>query len=244
MARHVEDLNLALQVIAGPDDLDPHTAPVPLQNFREVNIKSLRVAYFLGNKILTPDEDTVSTILNIVKLLNGKVKSLTEDTPPIDDIFRLHWETFFYYGDKSFGLKTFLNQVDYQNHSTVLKEFMEGSDQCEYTVTELRQRLIEVELFRWSMMRFMQNYDIIISPVSTQPAFPHGESAQNRLSNSYLSVHNVTGWPATVIPVAYAKNGLPIGIQIAAKPWCDHVSLALAYELQKLIGVFTIPKLS
>lgn len=244
MARHVEDLNLALNIIAGPDGCDPHIAPVKIHNYKEVNINLLNVAYFLGNKNLSPDKDTENVLLNVIKLLNGKVKSIKEDVPPIDDIFKLHWETFFYYGDKAFGLKKFFELSDYKNCSTVLKEFVEGSEQCEYSVTELRQRLIEVELFRWDMMRYMQNYDVIISPVATQPAFHHHESAQQRINNSYLSLHNVTGWPATVIPVGYSKDGLPIGIQIAAKKWCDHICFALAHEIQNLIGVFPVRDVS
>jgi amidase len=34
-----------------------------------------------------------------------------------------------------------------------------------------------------------------------------------------------------VVPVGNTKSGLPIGVQIVARPWCEHVALAVAARL-------------
>jgi len=47
---------------------------------------------------------------------------------------------------------------------------------------------------------------------------------------------NITGWPATVVRAGTSPEGLPIGVQIAAKPWHDHVTLAAAKLIEQLGG--------
>jgi len=44
--------------------------------------------------------------------------------------------------------------------------------------------------------------------------------------------HNLTGWPAAVVRCGASREGLPIGIQIAAHPWREDVALALAKVIE------------
>lgn len=83
----------------------------------------------------------------------------------------------------------------------------------------------------------MQNYDILICPVAASLARFHGTTHSNIKDFSYTMAFNLTGWPVTVISCGTSQNGLPIGIQIAAKPWSDHISLAMAHRLEKIFGV-------
>ena len=92
--------------------------------------------------------------------------------------------------------------------------------------------------FRAGMFAFLKNYDAILSPVSASPALPHGTSIQdgNLRGFSYTMTYNVTGWPAAVVRCGESGDGLPIGVQIAARPWREDIALAIAGRLEEIFG--------
>ncbi|MEM9243649.1 MAG: amidase [Pseudomonadota bacterium] len=245
MARHVDDLILMMNVIAGADGFDPHAPPVNFNNPDNVDISKLKIAYYFANGKTIPTDETVEAVKKVVSIFSDNGNVVKEHYPePIKDIYRLHWQTFMQGGDKGAGIKQFFASLHHKNISPLLQQALSNSSKCEFSLMELRQRLVEVEQFRYAMMRYMQDYDIIVSPVAATPARQHGETHNHIHDFSYIIVHNLTGWPATVVPVAYSKTGLPIGVQIAAKPWCDHVALAVAKKLQDIIGIFPIPEIN
>ena len=63
---------------------------------------------------------------------------------------------------------------------------------------------------------------------------PHGASIEDEHFRgfSYTMTYNVTGWPAAVVRFGESSTGLPIGVQIAARPWREDVALALALRLE------------
>jgi len=91
-----------------------------------------------------------------------------------------------------------------------------------------------LDRFRDRMFAFLGRYDALISPVAAQPAVPHGTSIEDQVFRgySYTMTHNVTGWPAAVVRCGTSRDGLPIGIQIAAHPWREDVALALASAIE------------
>jgi amidase len=242
MARHVEDLSLIMDIITGADGYDPHAAPIKFISPDNVDIKKLRVAYFYGNEKTYPSEETIKTMDSVINILKKEVAVIQEAYPePIKDIYKLHWETFMLGGDGGQSLLNLYNTFSITEISSLAHQFIKSAKNCIFSTAELRARLLDVEKFRYKMMQFVQNYDVIISPVAATPARAHGETHANIHDFSYVIVHNLTGWPATVVPCGKSKEGLPIGIQIAAKPWHDHVCLALSKKLQRIIGVFDIP---
>ncbi|MFD6056966.1 amidase [Rhodococcus wratislaviensis] len=81
--------------------------------------------------------------------------------------------------------------------------------------------------------------DVLVLPVASIPAPPLGEElfdvggqsltwAQALASCRAISV---TGLPSVVVPIGNTKSGLPIGVQVVARPWCEHVALAVAARL-------------
>jgi amidase len=53
---------------------------------------------------------------------------------------------------------------------------------------------------------------------------------------SYSYTMNLLGWPAVVVRVGTTSEGLPIGVQIAGRPWMDHQVLAAAHRMEQLMG--------
>jgi amidase len=244
MSRCAEDLSLLMRVMSGYDRKDPHSVPVLFGDSESVNIHKLRVAYFYDNGDTLACDETVKVINSVIDALASEVQSIKKTYPkPLKNIYRLHWETFMLGGDRGESLKQLYKRFGQQNISKLAQEFIVRAEGCHFSMEEFRQRFSEVEQFRFQMMLFMENYDLILSPVSATPARFHGETHKNIADFSYTIVHNLTGWPATVVPCGLSKDGLPIGIQIASTPWNDHVCLAVAEKVQQIFGVLPIPEI-
>ena len=102
--------------------------------------------------------------------------------------------------------------------------------------------LEEADQARSRMLGFFRDYDAIVCPISFRLAPAHGSTKDDTfLMWSYSMAYNLTGWPATAVPVGQSESGLPIGLQVVAAPWRDDVSLALAACVERLTGGFRPP---
>jgi len=85
-------------------------------------------------------------------------------------------------------------------------------------------------------------FDLILSPVLSSPPPPLGEYAGTvpydtlvaRLIEyvGYTPLHNVAGAPAMSVPLAWSAQGLPIGVQFAARAGQERTLFELAYQLE------------
>jgi len=95
---------------------------------------------------------------------------------------------------------------------------------------------------RWALQGFMQNYDVVLCPVTPMPATLHGEFHRDIDKNiSYTCVHNLSGWPAVAVRAGASKTGLPIGVQIAAPPFREDLVLAVAQQVETAMGGWKRP---
>lgn len=78
----------------------------------------------------------------------------------------------------------------------------------------------------------MSEYDLIICPPCATTAKPHGQCLNEIKDFTYTMSFNNSGSPAVVIPFGISQQGLPIGVQIVANLWKDHVALAVAKTLE------------
>jgi Asp-tRNA(Asn)/Glu-tRNA(Gln) amidotransferase A subunit family amidase len=72
-----------------------------------------------------------------------------------------------------------------------------------------------------------QRLDAVLGPAHPVPAVPHGTSDRHVRGQSYASLWNLLGYPAGVVPVTATVDGLPVGAQVAARPWREDVVLGL-----------------
>ena len=56
------------------------------------------------------------------------------------------------------------------------------------------------------------------------------------------AIFNLIGLPATQVPMGLNPRGLPVGVQVAAGLDRDHVSIAVALELERVFGGWVPPK--
>lgn len=239
MARTVEDLIYTLPLVAGPDEHDADIPPVALRDPKHVDLKSLRLAFYTDNQIHTPSDDTISTLKNAVAALSKCVASVDEDCPKvIKETHSMFEELFFYGGDRGQTLLNFMKYMKVKEIAPTFQELLDRATQSEFSVTEMRARLLAVDQFKFAMMNFIHNYDVIICPVAVAPAKLHNQvhTFKEGFDLTYNLAYNITGWPAAVVRCGTSKEGLPIGVQVVAKPWRDDVALAVAKRLEEIFG--------
>ena len=89
------------------------------------------------------------------------------------------------------------------------------------------------------MLAFMDDYDLILCPVSATPATAHDDPEGPDFS--YTFTHNLTGWPAATVRCDSSDHGLPIGVQLVARPWRDDIVLAAAQYIETNLGGWKSP---
>ncbi|VFQ59097.1 unnamed protein product [Cuscuta campestris] len=91
-------------------------------------------------------------------------------------------------------------------------------------------------------MEIFKNVDVIVTPTTgmTAPIIPPsalavGESNLQVSGNlmRFIIAANLLGLPAISVPVGYDKDGLPIGIQLIGRPWCEASILRLAAAIEE-----------
>lgn len=88
----------------------------------------------------------------------------------------------------------------------------------------------------------MQRFDVIVCPVAEGVAPLHGEPITGE-TYIYQLPYSLTGYPVAVVRAGTSAEGLPIGVQIVARPWHDHVALAAALAIEAAFDAWPAPDL-
>jgi amidase len=212
MARSARDLEAVLAVIAGEDAGDPSAVPVPLRASSSVELRALRVAWFVEFPGASPTPETASAVEDAARALAERGCKVEPATPPLLEeslpITEAYWARV---------------------QSTSFEEWRPPW-RSRLTADEIEESRFRWERFTRAMWRFMERYDAVLSPVAARPA-PHHDD-WGRLEYLYTLPYSLTRQPAAVVPYGRSPEELPIGVQIAARAWQDHVALTLAVALE------------
>ena len=104
---------------------------------------------------------------------------------------------------------------------------------------EVQQLLADWDRFRSQMLAFISAFDAIVCPVDAGPAPRCGEARSTLFS--YTLPFSLCGWPGAVVRIGTGREGIPIGVQITARPWHEHIALALAARLESAFGGWQTP---
>jgi amidase len=244
LARAVADLHLGLSIMNGPDLRDPYAVPAPLGDPDDVDVSALRVATYLDDGISPPDDDVAAVVSDVVQALTGMVGIVEHNSPPcLVRTMELLWESVFLGGDRGRGFEADLAAIGATDPSEELAEFLEQARLIEFSLSDARSRLADIDTYRIEMLEFMADYDVIVGPAMPTAAKPHHHGLVEISDFSHLMAHNLTGWPAAVVRCGTSKEGLPVGVQIVARPWQDATALAVAGRLEAVFGGWRPPPL-
>ena len=244
MARYVEDLALILPIISGPDWSDPFIPPVPLRDPSDVDISGLRICFYTENGIRTPTPETIAAVRAAVDALADAGAMAQEDVPAVI-AENPNLSNALSGGDgRAWTRRLLAKHGTTETHPWLTRRLAQADDDT-VSVDEYSAVLERVDAFRSAMLGFMRRYDAIVCPVAAFPALPHGESLtdERQPGMSYTAAYNITGWPSTVVRCGASPEGLPIGVQIIARPWREDVSLAAAQRIESALGGWQRPPL-
>jgi amidase len=242
LARSVPDLYLGLSIMNGPDLRDPYAVPAPLGDPGDVDVAALRVATYLDDGISAPDDDVAAVVTDAVAALRDVAGAVEHTAPPcLGRTMELLWESVFLGGDRGRGFEADLAAIGADDPSEELAEFLKQAKLVDFSLSEARSRLTDIDTYRIEMLEFMADYDVIVGPAMPTAAKPHHHGLVEITDFSHLMVHNLTGWPAAVVRCGTSKEGLPIGVQIVARPFEDATALAAAGLLESALGGWRPP---
>ena len=246
MARTVDDLELILSVIWGPDGLDTRIQPIPLAVSGGVNLAGLRCAVMIDNGVATPDEETVAVVERAEAILDraGLVMrrdrlDAVEETTSLGGGF---WPVGAHAGVRALLDEAGTAVADYGNNW--FRQFAASPAADEIPAAALARQFARFEDYRRRMQQHMARYDVLISPVNAHPAPRHpapGDSPFPTEDASYTEAYDLTGWPAGVVRGGTSSDGIPIGVQVVANPWREDIVLAVMRHLEASLPVFAGP---
>ena len=90
--------------------------------------------------------------------------------------------------------------------------------------------------------RIFDRYDVLLTPTVAQLAKPLGQldaasapraALRSMPSIAFTAVWNVCGNPAAAVPAGISRSGLPVSVQLVARPHAETMLLSLASQLEQ-----------
>ncbi len=226
MARNVEDLKLAFDILVTPVSSEDNMRKLVSPQRQE--FKDYRVAVWLENPGVVDVE--------VLKELKAMVKVLRKSDLDIDETARPDFDI----------------QDDILLYAAIIQYIQSNNFPESGLPPELLQQQKEHEE-KWEA--FFEDYDVLLTPVSPTAAFTHNQEGTMEtrtlmingfpapyISNAYwATMAIVSGLPSTAVPIGNSESGLPIGVQIIGPKLEDKTTLNFACGLSKLMGGFSPP---
>ncbi len=259
LARSAEDLDLAMSVLAGPDDWDATAWRLALPGARAQSLDGFRVAAWL-------DDDACPVDPAVRRRLEATVAALREAGVAVDTGARPALTL-------SDAVTTYLPLLGAQINAGLPEHVYDalvagaaaaGDDQdpvaryARMMTVSARDRAImnerrQQQRAAWSS--FFTRFDVMMTPITAVPAIPHDHThpmaartiAVNGEQRSYLDLFS---WiapasaallPATVAPAGRTEDGLPVGVQIIGPYLEDRTTIAFARLLGEVTEGFVPP---
>jgi Asp-tRNA(Asn)/Glu-tRNA(Gln) amidotransferase A subunit family amidase len=255
MARTIADVTLLYRVLSGALDIDPVAAPVLYQPHSLEDLKQTRIGYFEDDGLVPVTAETRQAVQDAVHSLRRHGFHVEPFRPQSLERARKLWYTFFVrcgtmlleplaHGRESELSPTFLDFISIAHSHPPL------------AADELLLAWCETDMVRSRLLEEMREFPVLLSPVCSIPAFRHGERHWTLHNDkgapqslAYLDAMRFTQWfnllgaPAAVVPVGRSAENLPIGLQLAGRPYADEQVLGIASILEQEFGYTAPPTL-
>jgi amidase len=237
MARQVQDLVLMMELLAGPDGVDSDAAGMRFSPLDERELGSLRIAFHTDNGCCAAGEEVAAVVRSAAGALALDVTSAEEARPScVSDAYDLEMKLLGADGGDS--LRAYLAAIGSSRVHPLLTAWLDKLEAYRTDLAGFQGYWAEWDRYRSEIASFLLRHDAIVCPAYPQPALPHGASTQdaNFRGFSHTMAYNLAGLPAVVVRCGESSAGLPIAVQIVAKPWREDVALAIAARLEQALG--------
>jgi Asp-tRNA(Asn)/Glu-tRNA(Gln) amidotransferase A subunit family amidase len=250
MARTIDDVALMFHALSGQDPVDPSSPPVVLRKPDLDQLKGLTIGYFEDDGLVPVTPETRKAVQDAAQALRKQGFDVRPFRPKGLEQARKLWELFFVRCGAMFEEPLMRGHED--KLSPVFRDFLARAHAFPaLTADELLTAWAEADIIRSKLLEQMRDYPLLLCPVCSVPAFRHGERSWNIDGKDveYLDAMRYTQWfnllaaPAAVMPVGRSPEGLPIGVQLAGRPFEDEVVLKVASVIDREFG-YTPPPIS
>ena len=248
MARTIADVTLFFNLLSGRDESDPLGAPVLTRQYANKELRSIKIGYFEDDGVVPVTPESRAAVQDAVAALRRQGFRVEAYQPhALEQARQLWWKMFVRSGAMLFAPVIRGKQ---ELLSPLFKEFLQiAHTDPPLTGDEVLHTWTECDRVRGLLLEEMKEYPILLSPVCSVHAFRHEERAWSIDGQqvAYLDAMRYTQWsnllaaPAAVVPVGRSHEGLPVGVQIAGRPYEDELVLAIAACLDQDFGYVAPP---
>ncbi|HEU5350959.1 MAG TPA: amidase [Terracidiphilus sp.] len=243
MARTMEDVSLLFRTLSGQDLHDPASAPIEFRQPSLDELRALQVGVFEDDGLVPVTPETrhaVQAAAGVLRAAGFRVEAFRPRM--LEPLRKLWWKLFvqcgaMYYEPAVRGKEEKL--------SPIFREFLEIAAQVPpMSAAQMLAAWAELDVLRAMALAEMDAHAVWLCPVASVPAIRHGERSWNVEGKTvaYLDAVRHTQWfntlaaPAAVTPAGRSPEGLPIGVQVVARPFADEVALAVAALVNAELG--------
>ena len=243
MGRTVADVNLLFRLLAAQDPFDPMSPPVELRSVSIRDAKAIPIGWFEDDRLIPVTAETRQAVRDAARALEQQGFNIHPFRPASLEAARELWWKFFVQCGAMFYAPTIRGRE--QELSPMFRNFLEiARSKPPLTSESLLQAWADCDLVRAKLLAEMHEFPILLTPVCAVPAFRHGEREWmiDGTAVGYLDAMRYTQWfnvlasPAAVVPVGTSAEGLPIGVQVAGRPFEDESVLAVAAAVELAFG--------
>lgn len=243
MARTVGDLALLFETLSGADPADPGSPPVPHRPVTLEEARKIPIGWFEDDGLVPVTPETRAAVQSAAQALERRGFTVRRFRPEALEDARRLWSIFFVqcgamlYEPAIRGREAEL--------SPTFRDFLDmARAEPPLTASALLDAWVDSDRVRSRLLEEMRECPVLLCPVCSIPAFRPGERAWTIEGQivAYLDAMRYTQWfnllggPAAVVPVGRSPEGLPIGVQIAARPYQDELTLAVAAAIESAFG--------
>jgi amidase len=258
LARSAADLELALQVLAGPDETDARAWSLHLPPPPEKPISAYRIGVMPTAACAEVDATVQREILALADWLEKRGAQVDREVEPVDSALAHEAYIMLLRAATS-------SRIPAADRGRLIAAEAALGDRADYFAWQLRGNVISHwEWLRWDNIRhrligewsrFFDEYDLLLCPAAATPAFPHnhtGERWERMISVNGADQPSTTQmfWagysgmaflPSTVAPIGLSPEGMPVGVQIVGPRYADLACIRFARHLEAEYHSFTPP---
>jgi Asp-tRNA(Asn)/Glu-tRNA(Gln) amidotransferase A subunit family amidase len=243
MGRTIADVALLFRVTSGAEDCDPSAAPVKLKNVTMADAKRIPIGWFEDDGLAPVTPETRQAVRDAAAALEKRGFQVKPFRPAALEAARKLWHIFFVQCGAMFYEPSIAGR--HAELSPTFQNFLEiAGKEKPLTADSLLWAWSQSDSVRRELLEEMRQFPVLLTPVCSIPAFRHGERkwvVENQ-ELAYLDAMRFTQWfnllasPAAVVPVGHSNEGLPIGVQIAGRPYEDELVLTIAAAIEEEFG--------
>ena len=252
IARRAEDLWPLLQIMVGPDGVDPVCVAGTLSGDpAKVKLKKLRVFAIQDDGRRAVAQDMRDAQRGATEWLGTQVQQVTWIQPEALRYAFEIWSALM----QATRPEPFAEQLGEGKRISLLREFAKWPfGMSAHTLPALALALVEsipipmqryVQMgaeLRAELIDILGNDGVLLYPPYTRVAPLHNRPLLRPFDFAYCGIVNVLGFPSTQVPLGLNADGLPLGVQVIGAPGADATTIAVAMALEKRFGGWVPPR--